>query len=389
MFKIATKNVIAEQGLMQFGKSNYVVMDLTEEADAILCRSANLHQLDWPETLKVVGRAGAGVNNIPLIELAKLGIPVLNTPGANANAVKELALTGMLLASRHVCNAWQYVKSLSGDDKSLHEQVEKGKKQFRGVELPGKTLGVIGLGAVGVKLANTARALGMKVIGYDPAISIERAWQLSSDVKNAQTIQELFKESDFISVHVPLLDQTRGLINQAAFDQMKSSVILLNFARQEIVNEVDLLKALSAGKVASFVCDFPSNAMIDHPKVIALPHLGASTEEAEINCAVMIVNQVKTFLETGDIINSVNFPSMQMPRSTDFRLAIANDNVPNMVGQMSTVIAKAKINITDMLNKSRGEFAYTLFDIEQPPSDALIASIEAIPGVLKVRVLGG
>ena len=387
-YNIQVLNKISEKGLSQFPKQEYVLSEVGEQPDAILLRSANIHDMEIPEGLAVVGRAGAGTNNIPIDRFSAQGIPVFNTPGANANAVKELVIAGLLLASRNLCEAWVYASGLSGDDKALHEEVEKGKKQFVGCELPGRTLAVIGLGAIGAKVANAALALDMKVIGFDPSISVERAWELSSGVVKATSLDQALKQADYISIHVPLIDATRGLISADKFSVMKSGVILLNFARQPIIDEAALLDALSSNKVARYVCDFPTEKLQKASGVIALPHLGASTKEAEENCAVMIVDQIKDYLENGNIKYSVNFPAVMMPRSEGVcRLAVSNANVPNMVGQVSTILAEAGFNIVDMINKSRGEIAYTLMDLDRPIDDSLKRSIESIEGVLKVRVL--
>jgi D-3-phosphoglycerate dehydrogenase len=347
-----------------------------------------MHTTVVADSVLAVGRAGAGVNNIPVADLSKRGIPVFNAPGANANAVKELVLAGLLLAARNVCPAWAFARSLTGDDHAIDAAVEKGKKKFVGFELPGRTLGVVGLGAIGVEVANAALALGMKVLGYDPQITVQRAWQLSSNVEQALSLDDLFARADAVSVHVPLNDQTRKLVNEARLKLLKKSGILVNFARGGIVDDAAVVAALDAGRLYAYVCDFPNTVLKDHPKVVTLPHLGASTGEAEENSAVMVADQVRDFLENGNIKNSVNFPEAVLPRAPNTtRLAIANRNVPNMVGQISTCLAGARINIADLLNKSRGEFAYTLIDAEGTIGDDLLRKIRAIEGILTARVI--
>lgn len=386
MFKIQTLNNISPIGLEQFSRDHYEIASELMHPDAILLRSYNMHEFGIPTSLKAVARAGAGVNNIPIAKLTNLGIPVFNTPGANANAVKELVITGMLLASRNICASWDYARQLSGDDHQIDEQVEKNKKHFVGYEIAGRTLGVIGLGAVGVKVANAAIALGMKVIGYDPTITVQRAWELSANVQKAYNIDELLSQSDFITFHVPLTDETKNMINASRLNILKTGAVILNFARGGIIEEDALLKALEDNKVRAYVCDFPNRKMLMHPRVIALPHLGASTQEAEENCAVMAVQQLIDFLENGNIRNSVNFPEVIMPRNA-YRLAIANANVPNMVGQISTSLAKANLNIIDLLNKSKGEVAYTLIDLDEKISPQTFQEISKINGVLSARII--
>ena len=387
MYKILTLNNISVAGLERLPRDRYEVASEIQHPDAILLRSFNMHDMPIPETLKAVGRAGAGVNNIPVDKLSRLGIPVFNAPGANANAVKELVIAGMLLASRNICQAWDFARSLEGDDEAIHKQVEAGKKQFAGFELPHRTLGVVGLGAIGRAVANAAVELGMKVIGFDPGITVEGAWQLSAAVEKAPSIDALLPRVDYVTFHVPLVDSTRHLINAERLKQMKQDVVILNFAREGIVDDAAVVEAIDAGKVYAYVCDFPNNRIKNHPRVIALPHLGASTHEAEENCAIMVVEQVKDYLENGNVRNSVNFPEMNMPRGSGYRIAVVNSNVPNMLGQISTAAAEAGQNIVDMLNKSRGELAYTLLDVEKPVTDDLIEAIRAIDGVLAVRAL--
>ena len=387
MHKILTLNNISVKGLDRLPRERYEIASEIQHPDAILLRSFKMHGMEIPASLKAVGRAGAGVNNIPVPEMSKRGIVVFNAPGANANAVKELVVAGMLLAARNICQAWDYARKLEGDDASLSKQVEAGKKDFVGFELPGRTLGVIGLGAIGVLVANTAVKLGMKVVGFDPQITVQSAWRLSSEVEQARSLEELLAQSNMVTFHVPLVDATRHMISRERLSFMKRGVTLLNFAREGIVDEQAVVEGLATGKVHAYVCDFPSNTLKNQPRVIALPHLGASTNEAEDNCAVMVADQVREYLENGNITNSVNFPEVDMPRTEGHRVAIANANVPNMVGQISTAMADAKLNIIDMLNKSRGDLAYTLIDVNQAVPEVVLDKIRRIDGVLAVRVL--
>jgi len=387
MYKILTLNNISVAGLNQLPRERYEVASEITHPDAILLRSFNMHDMPLPEGLKAIGRAGAGVNNIPVEKCSGLGIPVFNAPGANANAVKELVLAGMLMACRNLCYAWDYSRNLQGDDKEIHKQVEAGKKKYAGFELPGRTLGVIGLGAIGRSVANTALQLGMNVIGYDPGITVEGAWQLSASVEKANTVETVLAKADFVTFHVPLVDATRNMINAERLKVMKDRVVLLNFARNGIIDDQAVCDAIKSGKVYAYVCDFPSNLLKNHERVIALPHLGASTVEAEDNCAVMVANQVRDYLENGNVSNSVNFPEVQMDRNEGFRVCIVNSNVPNMLGQISTAMAQDKLNIVDMLNKSRGDLAYTLVDVDKPINDNLIGKLKAIEGVLAVRTI--
>jgi len=338
--------------------------------------------------VRAIARAGAGFNNIPVAQMSARGIPVFNTPGANANAVKELVLGGLLLAARNLAPAWLFARDLDGDDEAIAAAVEAGKQRFVGFELPGRTLGVVGLGAVGVEVANAALALGMRVLGYDPQITVQRAWQLSAAVEQAASLEDLFARSDAISVHVPLNAETRALVNAARLALMKEGGTVLNFARGAIVDEAAVLAALDAGRLHAYVCDFPSRALRGHARIVALPHLGACTGEAEENCAVMAVEQLRDFLENGNIRNSVNYPDALLPRLPDTtRLGVANRNIPNMVGQISTCLAARQINIADLLNKSRGEYAYTLLDVDGAVSEELLAQIRAIDGVLSARIV--
>ena len=387
-YRILTLNNISARGLERLPRDRYEVAAEMERPEAILVRSADMHKTVVPDSVLAVGRAGAGVNNIPVAELSKRGIPVFNSPGANANAVKELVLAGLLLAARNICPAWAFARSLTGDDHTIDAAVEQGKKKFVGFEMPGRTLGVVGLGAIGVEVANAALSLGMKVLGYDPQITVQRAWQLSSNVEQALSLDDLFARSDAVSVHVPLNDQTQKLVNEARLKLMKKTGIVLNFARAGIVDDAAVVAALDTGRLHAYVCDFPNTVLKDHPKVVTLPHLGASTGEAEENCAVMVADQIRDFLENGNIKNSVNYPEVLLPRAqSTIRLAIANRNVPNMVGQISTCLASARINIADLLNKSRGEFAYTLIDAEGTIGDDLLRKIRAIEGILAARVI--
>lgn len=387
IFKIKTYNALSSSGLEKFPAERYEIGPEIERPDAILLRSQDLYDIPIPETVKAVGRAGAGVNNIPVSEYSKRGIPVFNTPGANANAVTELTIAGLLLAARNIAEAWYFAKNLDGDGESLDALVEQGKKCFSGFELAGKTLGVVGLGAIGVKVSNAATALGLKVVGFDPQITVESAWRLSADAIPAGSLDELLSGSDFVSLHVPLNDHTRQLINELCIDKMKPKATLLNFSRAAIVEETAVLAALESSKLHAYVSDFPSRALLNHPRTIVLPHLGASTAEAEDNCSVMVSQQVRDFLENGNIRNSVNFPDVNLPLNHGFRLAIANKNVPGMVSQITAILAENRINIVDMLNKSRGDYAYSLLDInDKVPMEAL-ARLSSIQGVLSVRAI--
>jgi len=385
--RIRTYNAISPLGLDRLPASYEVGSDI-EDPEGVLVRSADLHKVTLPDSVLAVARAGAGTNNIPVTELSKRGIVVFNTPGANANAVKELVIAGMLIAARNLVPAAAFAAGLSGTDAEINEATEKGKKAFVGFELPGRTLGVIGLGAIGVQVANAARSLGMRVLGFDPQISIGNAWQLASDVERAATLEDVFAGADMVTLHVPLVDATKGLVNSERLSLLKPGSVLLNFSRAGIVDEAAVLAAIDGGTLASYVCDFPSASLLGKDKVVALPHLGASTGEAEDNCAVMAAEQLAAYLDDGEIHNSVNFPEASLRRSPDTsRLAIANSNVPNMVGQISTLLADAGLNIADLLNKSRGELAYTLIDVDGEPSDAVMARIRAVHGVLAARLL--
>lgn len=381
-------NSIAVAGLRRLPRERYEVASDITTPDAIIVRSADMHAVDIPGSVAAVGRAGAGVNNIPIQKLSDRGVPVFNAPGANANAVKELVAASLLLAARNICSAWDYVRRLEDTGSSLSTAVEAGKKQFVGFELPGRTLGVIGLGAIGVEVANVALSLGMKVVGFDPKITVRRAWQLSSAVQQVDTLDRLFKKSNAVTVHVPLVEPTHHLVNRDRLALMPANSVLINFARGAVVDNDAAIAALDSGHLHAYVCDFPTRELIAHPKVVALPHLGASTTEAEENCAIMVAENVKDYLENGNVKNSVNFPEAIMPRADAWRLTIANANVPNMVGQISTALGRAGLNIEDLLNKSLGDLAYTIVDLDGPVPDETIESLRGIEGVLALRSLG-
>ena len=384
--KIQTLNAISKKGLARL-PDNYLVSNDATAPDAILVRSQAMHELPIAESVMTIGRAGAGTNNIPVKAMSERGVVVFNAPGANANAVKELVIAGMLMGTRNIAPAIGFVSSLQGNDEALHKQVEAGKKHFVGRELRGSTLGIVGLGAIGSQLAESAISLGMNVVGYDPEITVDAAWRLPSQVKKAASVDDLVKRCDFISLHVPLLPATKDLINAERIALMRKGCVLLNFAREGIVNEAAALAGLNDGRLHAYICDFPSNLLRHHPRFVALPHLGASTEEAEENCAIMVAEQVTDYLEHGNILNSVNFPNIAMSRESGFRLAIANANVPNMLGQISTALAGAGLNIHNMVNKSRGDLAFTLVDVESAVPSAVIEQLSSINGVLRVRYL--
>ncbi len=386
-YQILTLNKISPTGLKRLPAASYATGTDIAAPDAIMVRSQNMHDMEIPASVLAIARAGAGTNNVPVKAMSSRGVPVFNAPGANANAVKELVLNGMLLASRNIIPALNFVTGLVAEGADLHRQVEEGKKHFAGTELRGRTLGIVGLGAIGRLVADAAIGLGMKVIGYDPEITVDAAWSLPSQVRKAQSIEDLLKHSDFVSLHVPLVDATRNLIDDKRVAAMKAGSVLLNFARDGIVSEEAVLAGLNAKHLRYYVCDFPSSSFQGNERVIALPHLGASTAEAEENCAVMVAEQLRDYLEHGNISNSVNFPNVAMPRESAFRIGIANANVPNMLGQISGTLAAAGINIHNMSNKSRGEMAYTLVDTDTPLTKALLSTIAAIPGVLMVRDL--
>lgn len=387
IFKILTINQISPLGLKRFPADYYQVGSDIAEPDAILVRSQNLLNWKIPGSIKAIGRAGAGTNNIPVQDMNARGVPVFNTPGANANAVKELVLAGMFLAARNLVPALRFVENMQGDDATLNKLAESEKKRFSGIELPGRTLGIIGLGEIGRLVANAAIKLGMKVIGYDPKITIDSAWSLSAEVKKAHSMGDLLRHSEFVTVHIPLLDSTHHLIDEKHIRMMNQNVILLNFSRGAIVDEEAILAGIAANKIKYYVCDFPSQKLQRQNAVITLPHLGASTLEAEENCAIMVVNQLIDHLQNGNITNSVNFPDIYMERESPYRVAVANANVPNILGQISTSMAKAGLNIHNMINKSRGEMAYTLVDVDSPVPQHVVDEIAGITGVLLARYL--
>ena len=388
-FQIQVLNQISQIGLRRFPPEHYHVSKDVAKPDAILVRSQDMHGTTIAESVRAIGRAGAGTNNIPVKALSQRGVPVFNAPGANANAVKELVLTGILMAARNIQPALAFMASLTGDDQGLARSVEDGKTQFAGVELPNHTLGIIGLGRVGSLVADTAIKLGMNVLGYDPEITVDAAWSLPSQVKKAHSIDEVLKASQFVTLHVPLLDVTRHLIGARNLELLRPGAVLLNFSREEIVDAKAVVEALASRRLKYYVTDFPVSVLLGNAGVIALPHLGASTREAEDNCAVMVVDQVRDYLENGHIQNAVNFPTVLMQREAPFRVAIANANVPNMLGQISGAMAKGGLNIHNMVNRSKGEMAYTLVDVDSAVSSVLIDELSAIQGVLAVRYLPG
>ncbi|HMT84268.1 MAG TPA: phosphoglycerate dehydrogenase [Ottowia sp.] len=390
MFKIKTYNAIAVQGLERFGRDRYEVGGDIGHPDAVLLRSHKLHDEAVPVSLLAVARAGAGVNNIPVADYGQRGIVVFNTPGANANAVKELVLAGMLLATRGILPGIAYAQSLSGMDDSaaMHALLEKEKSRFAGRELKGKTLGIVGLGAIGAMVADMALALGMQVLGYDPVLSVDAAWRLSNAVQRMENLPTLLARADYVSLHVPAMDATRHLINAEALRHARPGAVLLNFARESIVDPAAVLAALAAGKLGRYVCDFPEPGFAAEPRVIAMPHIGASTEESEENCAVMAAEQIIDFLEHGHIVNSVNYPALRMHRAPgSSRIAIANDNVAGVLGHVLGVLAEARVNVLDMSNRSRDALAYNLIDVETAPAADVIAAIRAVPHVIRVRVV--
>ena len=387
MFKVLTLNPISKRGLSRLPADRYQIVADTSEPEVILVRSASLHGRPIPPALRAVGRAGAGVNNIPVGEYSRRGIPVFNTPGANANAVKELAIAGLLLGCRRICRAWDFARSLEGSDADIHAAVESGKKQFAGSELAGRSLGVVGLGAIGRNVANVGTALGMEVIGFDPGLTVEGAWQLSATVGRARSLEDLLARAEFVTLHVPLVPETTRLLDAARIAVMRPGAILVNFAREAIVDEPAVIAALDAQHLDAYVSDFPTALTCRHSKCVTLPHLGASTLEAEENCAVMVVDQVREFLEHGIMRNAVNFPDVIAPRTTPHRVVCANANVPNMLGQISDVFGHAGLNIHGMVNQSRGDLAYTVVDLDAPVADDVVARIAAIDGVLMTRVI--
>lgn len=391
MKTIKTLNNIAESGLNVFNKDHFTIDNDSENPDAIVVRSFNMHSLELGHNVKAIARAGAGVNNIPVEKCTEQGIVVFNTPGANANAVKEMVLTTLMASSRNLFDGIAWTKTLEGQGDQVPKLVEAGKKQFVGKEIKGKTLGVIGLGAIGALVANDALDLDMDVIGFDPFISVDTAWNLSRNVQRAMTIEQLFANSDYITVHVPLTDDTRGMFNQATFSIMKAGVHILNFSRGELVNETDMAAALEGGKVGMYITDFPNENVLKMKNAIPIPHLGASTQESEENCAIMAARQVKNFLETGNIKNSVNFPNASIPYTGKKRVAVFHKNVPNMVGQLTIAISSYNLNIADMINRSRGEYAYTMIDIDNKVNGDIIPGlqekIDQIGGIVTARII--
>jgi D-3-phosphoglycerate dehydrogenase len=388
--KILTLNQISVKGLDRLPRDTYEIASEFSNPDAILLRSHKLKEDEIPASVRCIARAGAGVNNVPVDACTKRGIPVFNSPGANANAVKELVAAALLLGSRGVIEGIQYVHTLGemDDEAALNSALEAQKKQFKGSELMGKTLGVVGLGAIGSMVAEMALTFGMDVIGYDPALSVEAAWRLSSKVRKADALSSLFARCDYITLHLPVLDSTRGLINADLLAGMKAGTCLINFARQEIVDNAAIIQALDSGQLRKYIADFPAPGLIGRDDVILMPHIGASTEEAEDNCAMMVADQLRDFLENGNIRNSVNFPMAQLEHVTGCRLAIINENVPKVLGSILSILADANINVIDMLNKSRSDVAYNLIDIEGDPADQALAQMQAIDGVINVRLIG-
>ncbi|MGZ5205147.1 MAG: phosphoglycerate dehydrogenase [Caldimonas sp.] len=384
---ILVLNQISASGLSRLPAADYRVGKDVADPVAILVRSADLHAMPIPASVRAIGRAGAGTNNIPVEAMSRRGVPVFNAPGANANAVKELVLAGMLLAARQIAPALRFVAALDTAGPDLDKAVEEGKKTFAGYELAGQTLGIIGLGKIGCLVADAAIKLGMNVLGFDPEITVDAAWSLPSQVRRAGSVNDVLKQAQFVTLHVPLVDATRHLVNDANIGLMRPGAVLLNFSREGVVSDSAVLDALAANRLGQYVCDFPGAALHGHPQVIALPHLGASTREAEENCAVMVVDQLRDYLEHGNLANAVNFPQVSMARESAYRVAIANANVPNMLGQISTAMAQAGLNIHNMVNKSRGGMAYTLVDVDSPVLPEVLAGIAAIDGVLAVRYL--
>ena len=386
-YQVLTLNQISSHGLHRFPSARYAVGKACEQPDAILVRSHDMHAMQIAASVKAIGRAGAGTNNIPVSAMSQRGVPVFNAPGANANAVNELVLAAMLMAARNVAPALGYISRLDAAAPDLEKHVEEGKKQFAGIELPHRMLGVVGLGAIGGLVADTAIKLGMKVTGFDPEITVDAAWRLHSGVRRAHSIEEALRQADFVTLHVPLLAVTRNLIDARRLAAMKAGAVLLNFARDGIVDDDAVRAALDSKHLKYYITDFPSPRLLNHPGVVALPHLGASTQEAEDNCAVMVVDALREYLEDGNVRNAVNFPNVEMVRESPFRVAIANANVPNMLGQISTTMAHAGLNIHNMVNKSRGEMAYTLVDVDSPVDARLVAALASIAGVLSVRAI--
>lgn len=386
MFEIKTLNKISPSGLNRFDTEKYTYGDDIANPDAIMVRSAAMHDYEMPQNLKAIARAGAGVNNIPVADCAEKGIVVFNTPGANANAVKELVIAGLLISSRRVIPAIDWAKTLKGNGDQVGKMVEKGKSAFTGPEIMGKSLGVIGLGAIGIEVANAAKSLGMTVYGYDPYLSVDAAWHLSRSIKHSNDLKEIFANCDYITVHVPLTDSTKNMINDQSIATMKDGVRILNFARGGLVDTEAIIEALGTGKVAAYVTDFPDDDIIGVDGAICIPHLGASTPESEDNCASMAAGELIDFLENGNIVNSVNFPTVSCPRSGACRICIIHKNIPNMLSRISSVISNGEVNIENMLNKAKGDYAYTMVDIDRPAAD-LESAVLAIDGVIRIRIL--
>jgi D-3-phosphoglycerate dehydrogenase / 2-oxoglutarate reductase len=386
-FKVLVLNQIATVGLKRLPHEQYAVGKDVASPDAILVRSADMHTIDIPASVRAIARAGAGTNNIPVKAMSARGVPVFIAPGANANAVKELVLAGMLMAARNLPGALRFVSALDAADAQMDAKVEEGKKAFAGFELAGHTLGIVGLGKIGCLVADAAIKLGMNVLGYDPDITVDAAWSLPSQVRRATSVAEVLKSSHFVTLHVPLVDATRHLVNADNVGSMKNGAVLLNFSREGVVDNAAVLASLERKQLGWYVCDFPQASLHSHPQVLALPHLGASTREAEDNCAVMVVDQLRDFLEHGNVARSVNFPEVSMHRESRWRVAIANANVPNMLGQISTAMANAGLNIHNMVNKSRGEVAYTLVDVDSAVETSVLQKLASIKGVLSVRYL--
>lgn len=386
MYNVLTLNKISANGIKHFS-SDYKISDSAKNPDAIMVRSASMHDMDIPKETLAIARAGAGVNNIPIDRCSENGIVVFNTPGANANAVKELVLCGLFLASRKIVPAIDWVKATLRGDADFSKSVEKGKSAFAGPEIKGKKLGVVGLGAIGVLVANAAHSLGMEVYGYDPFLSVDAAWNLSRSVKHVTTLDEIFSDCDYITLHVPLTDSTRGLVNTINIAKMKDSVRILNFARGELVETNDIIYALSEGKVAAYVTDFGNEALLDADGAIVIPHLGASTPESEDNCAVMAVNEISDFLENGNIVNSVNFPNVSVPRTAKTRVTIIHKNLPNVISRITSAVAEQGLNIDNMVNKSKGEYAYTMLDTDTDINESAVSAITALDEVIRIRVI--
>jgi D-3-phosphoglycerate dehydrogenase len=386
-FRIQVLNQISPRGLARLPADRYTVGPDVVAPDGLLVRSADLHRHVIPASVRAIARAGAGTNNIPVEAMSSRGVPVFNAPGANANAVKELVLAAMLLTARNLAPALRFVAGLDARDSSMEKTVEDGKKAFAGFELAGHTLGIVGLGKVGCLVADAAIKLGMEVWGFDPHITVEAAWSLPAQVRRAASVDELLRHGDFVTLHVPLIAATRDMVGAANLPLMRETAVLLNFSREGVVNEPAVLAALDAKRLAWYACDFPSAGVNAHPRVVALPHLGASTAEAEENCAIMVTEQLRDYLEDGNVVNAVNFPLVTMARESAYRMAIANANVPNMLGQISTAMANAGLNIHNMVNKSRGDMAYTLVDVDSPVTSPVLDSLRAIAGVLSVRYL--